>query len=185
MRLFLSALVTALIIPLVAYAQAPKKVEVINDPLAVEVTTPIAIIEPVAVDITEPLAVEVVNPAPPSPPVRWQLVGFTSATYTGAMGGNFGVTQKCQLEFLNSRMCRIEEVAATTSIPSSLVGNAWANPTDWHYPDCRENCYLWKHPQSLCGSFGTGWVVASDGNVADYKASCDSAHPMARCALVP
>ena len=77
MRLFLSSLVSALIVPLAAYAQAPKLVEVINDPLAVEV----------------------VNPAPPSPPVRWQLVGFTSATYTGAMGGHFGVTQKCQLEF--------------------------------------------------------------------------------------
>ncbi len=72
MRLFLSILVTALIIPLTAHAQAPKKVEVIN----------------------LPLAVEVVNPAPASPPARFQLVGFTSATYTGAMGGHFGVTQK-------------------------------------------------------------------------------------------
>jgi len=58
MRLFLSTLLTALIVPLAAHAQAPKQVEVINDPLAVEV----------------------VNPAPPSPPVRWQLVGFTNAT---------------------------------------------------------------------------------------------------------
>ncbi len=32
MRLFLSALVTALIVPLAAHAQAPKRVEVINDP---------------------------------------------------------------------------------------------------------------------------------------------------------
>jgi hypothetical protein len=178
MRLFLSALVTALIVPLAAYAQAPKQVEVVNDSLAVEVVNP-------QVEVTnEPLAVEVVNPAPPSPPVRWQLVGFTSATYTGAMGGHFGVTQKCQLEFPNSRMCWIEEVAATTSIPSSLVGNAWANPTDLHYPNCREHCYLWTDPES-CGSFGDGRVVTSDGNVAVYKASCDSAHPIACCALVP
>jgi hypothetical protein len=84
MHLFLSVLVTALIVPLAAYAQAPKQVEVVNDPLPVEVTTPIAIVEPVAVEITEPLAVEVVNPAPTSPPVRWQLVGFTTSEF-----GNF------------------------------------------------------------------------------------------------
>ena len=64
MRLFLSILVTALTVPLAAYAQAPKQVEVINDPLAVEV----------------------VNPAPASPPVRWQLVGFTAATMIGTVG---------------------------------------------------------------------------------------------------
>ncbi len=74
MRLFLSVLVSALIVPLAAQAQAPKQVEVINAPLAVEVTTPIAIVEPVAVEITEPLAVEIVNPAPPSLPARFQLV---------------------------------------------------------------------------------------------------------------
>ena len=105
MRLFFSSLLATMIVPLAANAQAPKQVEVINDPLAVEV----------------------VNPAPPSPPVRWQLVGFTSAIYTGAMGGHSGVTQKCQLEFSNSRMCSLEEVATTTSIPSSLVGAAWAH----------------------------------------------------------
>ena len=47
---------------------APAEVVVVNEPLAVEVTNPVAIVDPVAVDIAEPLAVEVVNPTPPSPP---------------------------------------------------------------------------------------------------------------------
>ena len=60
--------------------------------------------------------VHVVNQQPPAPAPassRFQLVGFTSATYTGDMGGHFGVTQKCQLEFPGSRMCTVKEVAAT------------------------------------------------------------------------
>ena len=41
MRLFLSILVTALLVPLTAYAQAaPKQVEVVNPVLAVEVRQP-------------------------------------------------------------------------------------------------------------------------------------------------
>ena len=84
-----------------ASAQATKKVEVINDPLAVEV----------------------VNPSPPT--ARIQLVGFTAATYTGNMGGPFGVAQKCQLEFPNSRMCLRIEAQQTTTIPEGLAGRAW------------------------------------------------------------
>lgn len=57
MRPFLSVLVTALIVPLAAYAQAPKQVEVINDPLSVEVVNPpTAIAQRVDfVGVTEPL----------------------------------------------------------------------------------------------------------------------------------
>ena len=167
MRLFLSVVVTVLIVPLAAYAQAaPKQVEVINDPLMVEV----------------------VNPAPPSPPVRWQLVGFTSATYTGTMGGNFGVTQKCQLDFPNSRMCSIEEAVATTSIPSGLSGRAWShaqgvagvvifagNPVAQG-----NNCFSWR--SSIPTQSGN---VISDEGVADVISGCDREHPIACCALVP
>ena len=153
-------------VPLAAQAQAPKQVEVINDPLAVEV----------------------VNPAPPNPPVRWQLVGFTSATYPGAMGGNFGVTQKCQLEFPNSRMCSIEEAVATTSIPSGLSGRAWShaqgvagvvifagNPVAQG-----NNCFSWR--SSIPTQSGN---VISDEGVADVISGCDREHPIACCALVP
>ena len=167
MRLFLSVLVTALIVPLAAYAQAaPKQVEVINDPLVVEV----------------------VNPAPPSPPVRWQLVGFTSATYPGAMGGNFGVTQKCQLEFPNSRMCSIEEAVATTSIPSGLSGRAWTHAQGAAgavifagSPVAQStNCMGWRTGlHTLTGN------VISDEGIADVISDCNRAHPIACCALVP
>jgi len=165
-RLFLSVLVAALIVPLAAYAQAVKQVEIVNDPLAVEV----------------------VNPAPPSPPVRWQLVGFTSATYPGAMGGNFGVTQKCQLEFPNSRMCSIEEAVATTSIPSGLSGRAWTHAQATAgvvifagAPVSQStNCFGWHSGlHSLTGN------VVSDEGTADVISDCNREHPIACCALVP
>ena len=40
MRFFLAAALVALLVPLAARAQAPKPVEVINDPLAVEIVNP-------------------------------------------------------------------------------------------------------------------------------------------------
>ena len=158
MRLFLSALVTALIVPLTAHAQAPKQVEVINDPLAVEV----------------------VNPAPPSPPLRWQLVGFTSATYTGNMGGSFGVTQKCQLEFANSRMCIVLEVEQTTSIPSGLVGQGWVQQGASLVGGLQGNsCGRW-----LGNNVGGGGkVVDTLGTPASEQ--CEIPTPIACCALVP
>ncbi len=149
-----------------AFAQAPKQVEVIN----------------------EPLAVEVVNPAPPSLPARFQLVGFTSATYPGAMGGNFGVTKKCQLEFPNSRMCSIEEAVATTSIPSGLSGRAWTHAQGavgvvifaGDPVSQSNNCFGWR---SSLHTF-TGNVISDEGT-ADVISDCDRAHPIACCALVP
>jgi hypothetical protein len=155
----------------------------------VEVTTPVAIVEPVAVEIAEPLEVEVVNPAPPSPPVRWQLVGFTSATYTGAMGGNFGVTQKCQLEFPNSRMCSQEEVAATTSIPSGLVGSAWAHHRDLgaiftaDFSVSAANCTGWTDGIDLSGN--NRIRVRANGNPENLTTNCTVENPIACCALVP
>jgi hypothetical protein len=115
-----------------------------------------------------------------------------AAAYTGIMGGNFGVTQKCQLEFSDSRMCSAEEVLMTTSIPSGLSGVAWI-----HYPQqevfsvsgiaayiqgVSQNCLGWRHDSF---SFH-GWAVASDGTLADpHVTSCDTPTQLACCALVP
>jgi hypothetical protein len=163
------------------------QVEIINQPIAVigvvEVTN-----EPLSVEITnEPVAVEVVNPPPASPPVRWQLVGFTTATYTGAMGGHFGVTRKCQLEFPNSRMCSLEEVAITTTIPDGLNGVAWAHPqpptlttvlTSSGISTGRDTCGFWRNVGS------GGQIVDADGVTAQW-ATCTESYPIACCALVP
>ena len=78
MRSLLTALVVsaAILLPALALAKPPT-----SDPAPVEV-------------VNDPLLVEVVNPAAPATAARWQLVGFTATAYTGNMGGNFGVTEK-------------------------------------------------------------------------------------------
>ncbi len=93
--------------------QPPKEVIVINDPLLVEVLS-----------TTDPLLVEVINQTV-SEQSRFQLVGFTTAIYDGNLGGVFGFTNKCQLEFPDSRWCTMNEVITTTSIPTGLTGKAW------------------------------------------------------------
>jgi hypothetical protein len=122
MRLFLSVLVTALIVPLAAYAQAPKQIEVINDPLVVEVTN----LPPVQ-DVTG--TVEVTNLPTPMAAARYQLVGFTSLTFDGGQGIRT-YTQACQSDFtLAARMCTSEEVLNTIhwpNVPAATRG--WVRP---------------------------------------------------------
>ena len=126
--------------------------------------------------VNDPLAVEVVNPSPPT--ARFQLVGFTSATYTGNMGGQIGVTQKCQLEFPSSRMCTVSEVQLTTDIPAVQAGFAWANQGGSESGIFWSHCYFWTDDRNA----GSGLVIAATG-LANSRA-CDDPHVIACCALV-
>ena len=181
MRLFLTILLTALIVPLAAHAQAPKQVEVINDPLAVEV----------------------VNPAPPSPPVRWQLVGFTSTSYTGDTGV-LAFTVACQAEFeAGSRMCTSEEVLNTVTVPTALSGSAWVRPVYQPFNAEEDSTStvttrVLDASGRIAGSTvlrglsctgwsdggGTGLSVDGSGRFLTTN-NCDDPHPVACCALVP
>jgi len=73
--------------------------------------------------------VNVVN-APPQcgAAASFQLVGFTTATFTGGQGV-LGLTSACQQQFAKSRMCTSLEVMDTTAIPSGLAGEAWVRPS--------------------------------------------------------
>ena len=172
MRLFLSTLLTAMILPVAAYAQAPKQVEVINDPLAVEV----------------------VNPAPPSPLVRFQLIGFTTSTFgsfaaTEGTPSMFAMIAACQPEVDPlSRMCRVDDIQLTTAIPSGLptvderTGDrlrAWLNPDPANagVASGTFDCVGWSIT-SL-----TGMTVDATGQMARW--GCDKNRPVACCALVP
>ena len=184
MRSIALALVLIAIPPYQAFAESPsKEVEVLNFPDPQNVVGSVEVTN----DAANPVAVEVVNPPPASPPVRWQLVGFTTATYTGAMGGHFGVTRKCQLEFPNSRMCSLEEVAITTTIPDGLNGVAWVHPQPSTLSTVliasgissdRFNCNFWRSVGSV------GQIVGADG-VTVTRDTCTESYPIACCALVP
>ena len=162
MRLFLSTLLAALIVPLAAHAQAPKQVEVINDPLAVEV----------------------VNPAPPSPPVRWQLVGFTAATMVGTVGP-LEIARVCAAEFAGSRTCTSAEILDTTD-PPVVNGEAWVRPaflfglgtTPLDASGVREH-YL----DYSCNSGAFALRVDAAGGFR--TAPCSEPRAVACCALVP
>jgi hypothetical protein len=92
MRLFLSALITALLAPLATQAHSPDSC-----------------------------------PALEPAPMRWQLVGFTSASFVGDQGV-WGFLVHCQAEFPNSRMCYGQEVVDTVAISAGLTGDAWVRP---------------------------------------------------------
>ena len=168
---FLSVLLTALIVPLAAHAQPAKQVEVINVPLAVEVT----------------------NPPTASPPERFQLVGFTSAAMLGNTGV-LGFTLACQAEFPDSRMCTTQEVVETVVVPSLSGPDAWVRPVFIMDPETG------RYAETISGEVGTaqilncsGWkigVAGQRGFAATATGSfelrgCFEALPVACCALVP
>ena len=151
-----------------AFAQAPKQVEVIN----------------------EPLAVEVVNPTPPSPPARFQLVGFTTTEFgnflqTAGVPSLFEMIAACQAEVdPASRMCRVDDIQLTTVIPSELPTvdehgfqiRAWLTPDPANIGINATNCNGWAG--------GThGLTVDARGQVVSKR--CDEFRPVACCALVP
>ena len=132
-----------------------------------------ALVLPVAAGAQNVKQVEVTNPS-----VRFQLVGFTEMAYDANMGGWFGTTEKCQMDFAGARICTFDEVRNTTTIPVLPGGTeAWAE-------DGNKWCTSWTrtHP----GTTASARVVSSDTGVKlGPGALCTTFNPIACCALVP
>jgi hypothetical protein len=148
-----------------ASAQSTKPVEVTNFP--------------------EVQSVEVTNP-PPADGARFQLVGFTTASFTGNLGGPFGANAKCQADFPGSRMCVISEAQATLEPPLVRPAAAWSNALASDsslgsaevHGGIRYYCTQWLVPDSRSGA-----VLRADG--AASNALCSGSLPIACCAPVP
>jgi hypothetical protein len=135
--------------------------------------------------------VEVTNP---SAPARFQLVGFTSTTYTGNLGGYFGAAAKCQVEFPRARMCTLAEVALTSDVPADLSGEAWAliyptgSTTSGVLPSSN-NCLAYQVEVYPVWSYMRGAVVAANGSgptpatTGWYERDCSQSAQIACCAL--
>ena len=177
----------AFLVPLAASAQAPKSVEVINDPLAVEVTNLPAVQD-----------VNVLSSATGGCEVKtFQLVGFTSTLYTGNLGGVLGSTEKCQREFSGSRMCTSEEVQATTNLPSHIPDFSWVDPFEGILGrgSCAGDLIIDEVEivtrQWTCDLLGapcrfdpsSGATLESTG--ARFPTLCSEEKPIACCALMP
>ena len=150
-------LVAALVLPFAVDAQQIKQVEVTNLPAVQDVFVT-------------------------SPPVRFQLVGFTPDDYDGDMGGWFGTTDKCQMDFAGARICTFDEVRNTTTIPVLPSGTgAWAFDVG-----ASRTCGDWtfNNPGGTIGPIA--FLVSSDTGVKDGAgAKCETFHRIACCALVP
>ena len=118
---------------------------------------------------------------------RFQLVGFTKATFTAGQGV-LGFTAACQAEFgAGSRMCSVGEVFETTVLPDlssgaatawvdqgtaarlAVAGNAWPN----------QNCIGWRYEVS--GTF-SGFFLTKAGKLDTDQ--CHQLKGVACCAPV-
>jgi hypothetical protein len=68
------------------------------------------------------------GPAGPSgSQARANLVGFSTATFTGS-AGLLAFSLACQADFPGSRVCTSLDIAESTALPTALTGLAWVRP---------------------------------------------------------
>ena len=68
------------------------------------------------------------NPEPPAAAGNMELVGFTTVTTLPNIG-LFAMTELCQVDYLDSRMCTSEEIMKTVNIPVLPSDTkAWVQP---------------------------------------------------------
>ncbi len=193
MRLPSVALLIALVVPLSATAQPTKQVEVTNFPDPQNVVGTVEITN----DETNPVEVvgevEVTNL--PTAAGRFQLVGFTSATYLGNVG-LFAFTRGCGAEFPSSRMCRSEEILETVAIPTDLAGTVWVQPSivaggAQFALNLADASGISNNSQQFSCNSSQSWSnLSSSGLVVDFEGrigfqSCSTARGVSCCAPVP
>jgi hypothetical protein len=181
-----------------------KEVEIINFPDPQNVTGSVTVAnEPLTVQSgVDPVEVSgqvaVTNLPACEAPSRFQLVGFTSATFDGG-AGIFGFTKACQVEFPGSRMCTSVEAMETVVIPLELAGSAWLRPI--YMPissDSARNIALdasgvylsiLSYTPFSCGGWtdgaGTSYGLTINSNGGFTVAKCDQLLSTACCAPVP
>ena len=124
---------------------------------------------------------------------RWQLVGFTSATFTGGQGV-LTFNTGCQTEFPGSRFCTSVEVMESSHVTPTLSGTAWVRPTiegphgqnfdaSGIYGGYSSvlSCNGWS---SVATSSDSGLTIDSQGRF-NTQLDCNVARSVACCALVP
>jgi len=127
--------------------------------------------------------VEVVNwPAPVVGAARFQLVGFTAATFDPSRGV-FTYTAACQAEFPGSRMCILSEAIKTTTLPTFGAGTGWAwiapgNPMMSTMGSEYGSCNGWTYVNCVVG----GMALNRSGGYR--RQPCDSVLSVACCAPV-
>ena len=156
--------VSVLVVPLWAVAAEPTKpVEIKNFP-----------------EVQDVFVTNSPEPSPPSPS-RFQFVGFTTAIYTGNLGGYFGAARKCQLEFEESRICHISEVEKTTILPDPISNQiGWVDVSLSDSVVTVPNCNDWRLESASSSSRG----ITDSGSLVN-PGSCSVSHVIACCALVP
>ena len=121
-------------------------------------------------------------------PPRFELVGFTAATFQGDTGV-FGFTLGCQAEFPDSRMCTSKEAIETVNVPNDLAGQgqAWIMPVqagttnssfDVSGAQLEGTCGGW----ASSSSGARGFAMDGDGRFVEPPAMCDVFRPVACCA---
>lgn len=116
-----------------------------------------------------------------------EFAGFTTATYTGDLGGSFGANQKCNVEFAGSYFCLGSEFDLANSIIAPPASGAWIdNGRDSNgyrsYSACRfdGNNLAWTYSgAAIAASYRSGPIVRPTG--PSPSSLCNELKPLACC----
>ncbi len=113
-----------------------------------------------------------------------EFVGFTTATFTGNLGGVPGANQKCQAQFPSSYFCTIADYdrSNTTVVPSTAAG-AWidfdrAPSGSRDTGSCAQNGSAWANASTPFQAFGP-YLTNTGGYYT--TALCSLSKPAACC----
>ena len=176
-------LLAAVLVSFQASAQSTKPVEVVNFPDPQKVAG--------AVEVTNLPEVQDVNvvggPASSCEVKRFQLVGYTVVTTTGAMGGPWGASAMCQAKFPGSRMRVWTEAVETPTPPAIRPPLAWMNfegdlfgRGQVEIGEVSYSCSAWTSVRPDGGSVDVG--IAVTDQALRVSSSCDADLPIACCA---
>lgn len=121
--------------------------------------------------------------ADPTDPHAYSFAGFTSAAYTGDLGGPVGAHAKCNAEFPGAYLCTMREyswTATPTGVPAggAFVDDYASSDGYNHYPRDRGG-------SNTCSNWTTsnGYVsILNTQGLYEYQAlTCNVARPLACC----
>ncbi|MEW6433717.1 MAG: hypothetical protein AB1730_19595 [Myxococcota bacterium] len=120
-------------------------------------------------------------------PQKW-FRGFTTASYSGDLGGIQGAHAKCSAEYAGAHLCTWREYELSGTPAPVPAAGAWID--DARYPSSsapnvtprdRENGYACDNWRST-SSYNAGWIDAQGLYTTAYQANaCATARPLACC----
>jgi hypothetical protein len=109
------------------------------------------------------------------------FAGYTTATYTGSLGGDIGANARCNAQYPGSSFCTVSEFDRSNPVTPPSSAGAWLDS---------DRQASGQRTQNSCSAGGGSWNLGTTGDtgtnlnalgVFASQVSCDGVKPLACC----